>query len=452
MAKINVKKPVYEDFKIGPGKPRFRGTVSKESGGKWSFFGKVGFTGWFLKKVSQKANYAPKSWNQKSIAKVSYMKNSYQGQWGVHGRYLARQGAQLEDMPGLGFDATDDDLNISKTLRGWQEADDPRLWKIIISPEMAHKLDLKEHVRAVMGYAQRDLGAKLEWVAIDHYNTDNFHAHIVIRGVDKEGEEIRINKEYFTQGFRQRSIQEATRVLGLRLEHDILLKRQENIKAMRITEMDREIERRLTNDHFINLKPYSKIEFMHEKELQLKGRLMFLEEMGLAKKDSSVSWYVDPGFSDYLKFIQTRQDIVKTKNRHIKNILNPNLPIVINKLDKVGDELIGRVVGMGLSDSSNEPRYMLIEGIDNKIHYVLATQGMTKKRDGGDLRNGEIIYLERREFIKKEENQEPKRISYIHAESFQSFSDFEQAQRNITLERGRTHSLGLKLSLGGPEI
>ena len=160
------------------------------------------------------------------------MKNRYQGQWGVHGRYLARQGAQLEDKPGLGFDTTNEDLNISKTLKGWQEADDPRFWKIIISPEMAHKLDLKEHIRAVMGHVEKDLGTKLEWGAIDHYNTDNFHAHVVIRGVDKDGIELRISQEYFSNGFRQRSIQEATRVLGLRLEKDILLKREENIKAM----------------------------------------------------------------------------------------------------------------------------------------------------------------------------------------------------------------------------
>ena len=123
----------------------------------------------------------------------------------------------------------------------------------ILSPEMAHKLDLKEHVRAVMGQVEKDLGTKLEWVAIDHYNTDNPHAHIVMRGVDQEGKELRINKEYFTQGFRQRSIQEATRVLGLRLEQDAVLQRDKVIRAMHITEIDREIMRKLTKDNFINL-------------------------------------------------------------------------------------------------------------------------------------------------------------------------------------------------------
>ena len=49
-----------------------------------------------------------------------------------------------------------------ETLNIWQEAGDPRLWKIIISPEMAHKLDLKEHVRDVMQLVEKDLGTKLQ--------------------------------------------------------------------------------------------------------------------------------------------------------------------------------------------------------------------------------------------------------------------------------------------------
>jgi hypothetical protein len=429
MVRINVKKPVYEDFRLGPQRGRPRRVASNEpKGHKWSFFGKVVMGALFAKKAFKKANYAPKSWDQKSIAKVSYMKNSYQGQWGVHGRYLARQGAQLEDKPGLGFDANNEDLNIPKTLKCWQEDGDPRFWKIIISPEMAHKLDLKDHIRAVMGHVEKDLGAKLEWVAIDHYNTDNPHAHVVLRGVDQDGKELRIDKEYFTKGFRQRSIQEATRTLGLRLEQDVLLIRDQAVRAMHITEIDREIVRKLNKDNFISLKlPQS--DFMKNQELQLKDRLKFLEEMGVAKNISSVSWHVDPGFIDYLRFIQTQQDIVKTKNRHIKDMIDPSLPVVVNKLENVGDTLIGMVVGMGLSESPGEPRYMLIEGIDNKIHYLLTPEGITKKWDSGDLSNGDLICLVRKEFIKEGENQEQKKIRYLFAESIKDLNGFVNNDR-----------------------
>ena len=237
-----------------------------------------------------------------------------------------------------------------------------------------------------------------------------------------------LTKEYFTKGFRQRSIQEATRALGLRLEQDVLLIRDQAVRAMHITEIDREIARKLNKDNFINLKlPQS--DFMKNQELQLKDRLKFLEEMGVAKSVSSVSWHVDPGFIDHLRFIQTQQDIVKTKNRHIKNMLDPSLPVVVNKLENVGDTLIGMVVGMGLSESPGEPRYMLIEGIDNKIHYLLTPEGITKKRDSGDLSNGDLIYLERKEFIKEGENQEQKKIRYLFAESFKDLNGFVNNER-----------------------
>ena len=111
MVKINVKKQVYEDFKLGDQRVQSGSGASNGSKGhKWSFFGKAAIAGFISKKAFQKASYAPKSWDQKSIAKVSYSKNSYQRQWGTHGYYLVRQGAQLENQPGLGFDNNDDDF------------------------------------------------------------------------------------------------------------------------------------------------------------------------------------------------------------------------------------------------------------------------------------------------------------------------------------------------------
>jgi type IV secretory pathway VirD2 relaxase len=39
--------------------------------------------------------------------------------------------------------------------------------------------DLREFTRELMG-VERDLGAELDWVAIDHWNADN--VHVLIRG------------------------------------------------------------------------------------------------------------------------------------------------------------------------------------------------------------------------------------------------------------------------------
>jgi len=41
--------------------------------------------------------------------------------------------------------------------------------------------------RELMADAERDLGTRLDWVAVDHWNTDNPHVHVLIRGRGDDG-------------------------------------------------------------------------------------------------------------------------------------------------------------------------------------------------------------------------------------------------------------------------
>src|SRR5207302_7199426 len=84
---------------------------------------------------------------QRSTVKASYARNSRGASWAAHGTYLAREGAQRGGAKGRGFDAEHDDVNLTNTVRGWQEAGDRRLWKFIVSPEHGHRLDLHAHTR-----------------------------------------------------------------------------------------------------------------------------------------------------------------------------------------------------------------------------------------------------------------------------------------------------------------
>ena len=135
---------------------------------------------------------SPSTRLQRSIVKASYAPNRRRGAWGAHGVYLAREGAQREGERGLGFDAERDAVDLVATLRAWQRAGDERLWKFVVSPEHAASLDLREHARELVGHMQRDLGTRLDWVAIDHYNTDNPHMHLLVRGPDGGGRELRM--------------------------------------------------------------------------------------------------------------------------------------------------------------------------------------------------------------------------------------------------------------------
>lgn len=72
-----------------------------------------------------------------------------------------------------------------------------------------------------MRRTERDLGTRLEWVAVDHWDTDNPHSHVVVRGKDEKGENLVIGREYISHGMRTRASEIATEWLGPRTNLEI---------------------------------------------------------------------------------------------------------------------------------------------------------------------------------------------------------------------------------------
>ena len=429
MAKDLKSKLPYEDFKLTPKRlknPRSLGVVSDR---RYFNFLIKNLT---KSKQSIAVKAGPKSYfgGQKSIVKVSYLGNRYPGQWRVHGSYLQREGAQKEQERGLGFNETDEDINISKKLNEWQNSDDPRIWKIIVSPEQADKVNLKDHIKQLMVSIQKDIGTKVEWMAIDHYNTDNFHAHVVIRGININGQELRFDKEYLKKGIRTRSESILTQTLGLRTGLDIVEKRAKTLQLKHVTELDRIIDKDLTADHFINIKPADDSWFNQEKRKQIMGRLQYLETLGLAKKNTSASWQVEPTFIDCLKFIQEQNDVIKSLHKHKDNIVNMDLPLSINKLSNAGDKLIGRFVGTGIIERNEDFRYIFVEGVDGQMHYLTANNSLMKMKDTGQLLQGDILYLERAEIEKDRQ-----KISFIKVDRFDNFEQLKQSKEINNVDR-----------------
>ena len=57
-----------------------------------------------------------------------------------------------------------------------------------MSPDDGEQLaELKPFVRDLMQQMERDLETKLDWVAVDHYNTGHPHTRTVIRGKAEDG-------------------------------------------------------------------------------------------------------------------------------------------------------------------------------------------------------------------------------------------------------------------------
>ena len=91
---------------------------------------------------------------------------------------------------------------------------------------------------------ERDLDTQLEWVAIDHHNTDDAHVHLLVRGVRENGRPLEINRDYLRSGVRMRSQEIATRELGPRLEPEMLRSRERAVRREQWTEIDRALQRK----------------------------------------------------------------------------------------------------------------------------------------------------------------------------------------------------------------
>jgi type IV secretory pathway VirD2 relaxase len=138
-----------------------------------------------------------------------------------------------------GFSAEAIEVDIASKLQEWQQGGDPRLWKLIISPEFGERLDLQQLTRDVMGRVQADLHKSLEWVAVAHFNTEHPHVHVALRGLDASGEEFRLDREYVKNGLRSVAQHFATVQLGYRTEQDATTALRLQVPVQRFTPLDR---------------------------------------------------------------------------------------------------------------------------------------------------------------------------------------------------------------------
>ena len=101
--------------------------------------------------------------------------------------------------------------------------------------------DLRALSRELMTDAESDLGARLEWVAVDHWNIDNPHIHVLLRGRADDRQDLVVNCDYISQGLRERAADRVTLELGPRSEHEIPAGPEKEVDAGHWTGLDRSL-------------------------------------------------------------------------------------------------------------------------------------------------------------------------------------------------------------------
>jgi type IV secretory pathway VirD2 relaxase len=246
-----------------------------------------------------------------------------------------------------GFNATEQNLNIATTLDNWQKAGDERLFKIIVSPEFADRLNLEQHSRELMKRIERDLGTQLKWVAAVHHNTEHPHVHIAVRGADDKGMPLRLPREYIRRGMRERAEEIATEALGYRSPADAQEARRRETVQDRFTSLDRILQR--SNDgsssHFAviaNADGVTLSRSAQQLQTRLIARLMHLQKMGLAQLVAPYEWRVQADFEKVLRTLQQSWDRQKTLAAHGALISDKRLPLEITTLQQL-QSVAGRV-------------------------------------------------------------------------------------------------------------
>ena len=284
----------------------------------------------------------------------------------AHLRYVQRDGTTREGAPGRLYGANADDLDGREFLaRG---AGDRRQFRFIVSAEDgAQYEDLKPLIRRLMARVEDDLATRLDWVAVDHFDTGHPHTHIIVRGKDERGGDLLIARDYLSSGMRERAAELIDLDLGPRSDREIAAARRAEIPLQRLTSIDRALLREAA-DGIVSVRAASAV----EQALRI-GRLRRLAVMGLAVPLSADRWRLDPDCAETLKAMGERGDIIRTMQRAFAAAERerPAADWVIDRdLPRGAPPLVGRVVARGLSDEHNDRRYLIIDGTDGRTHYV----------------------------------------------------------------------------------
>jgi type IV secretory pathway VirD2 relaxase len=287
----------------------------------------------------------------------------------MHLRYIERDGVEKDGAKGALYGA---DGPVRRRTFEEPRFGEKHQFRLIVSPEDAGELDLTSYVRRLMGQIERDLGRKVEWAAVNHYDTGHSHAHIVVRGLDRDGQELRFDRSYIASGMRWRAQEIATQELGPRHEFEIRRAHAREITQGRFTSLDRELER-LSKDGRLDLrspKPRTRMD-----PSTLCSRLEHLEAMGLAERVSSNAWSFSEGWQKALRDLGTRNDILKQIHRVVRGDSSRYRIVrageaLLTRIDAGRDKLVGRVAGKGLSDEERGTYYAVIEAPNGFAYHL----------------------------------------------------------------------------------
>ncbi len=288
----------------------------------------------------------------------------------AHIGYLKRDGVTRDGSPGKLFDAAGDDADgrvFAERCEG-----DRHHFRFIVSPDDAGELSsLRTFTRDLMDQASRDLGTRLDWVAVDHWNTEHPHIHILVRGRTDDGTDLVVSRDYIGSGLRARAGELVTQELGQRSELEVRRGLDAEVTAERWTRLDRALTREAGRaEGVVDLRPERDVAADPLREIRL-GRMRTLERLGLAEPAGPACWVLVTDAEQRLRALGERGDIIKRLHKTLARDGAPRAPSTwALEGESHGEPIIGRLMARGLDDELRGTAFAVVDGIDGRVHHL----------------------------------------------------------------------------------
>jgi type IV secretory pathway VirD2 relaxase len=294
-----------------------------------------------------------------------------------HLGYVERDGVDRDGSPGRLYGADDefDRRSLAEPIRGERHQ-----FRFIVSPE--DDIDLSMFTRELMSRVESDLGVRLRWGAVNHYDTANPHAHVIVRGVDKRGHEVRIDRTYISERMRWRAQNLLTDELGPRLDFDVERQRAREVTQEKVTGLDRRIQSLAGSAQTLDMARLARSCDDGERRW-LVGRLRNLESQQLAERTAPGTWWLRPDWQQGLRDLEERGEIFARIGRAIPE-RNLDLTEIVRR-DAERAAIEGVVRAKGLHDELRGDMYAVVETPRGQALYVQLDPPVADAVKKGDI-------------------------------------------------------------------
>lgn len=322
---------------------------------------------------------------QRVIVKTRIVKSvaGVRGKVRAHMNYITRDGAGRDAERAEVF--TNNDRSTPEFVSKLENEE--HHFRLILSPENASN-DMERFTRQVMERMEKDLGTGLEWKAVVHYNTDHPHAHVVLRGVDDQGNTLVIPNQYLTRGIREQAQRTLTCELGYRTSQDLENTLNEEIDSLRPTSLDRALEGLADDAGVVDLSRSASKSINPQQHRRLARRADFLERQQVGQWGPGNRFTLSKNWNNELR---ASANVLEMASRSRFAFSGEQRVVVdLNGKDLPKKMIVGEVRARGLADELYDRPYVIIDGADGRAHHKVAT-----KIDGLDqINEGSIVAID----------------------------------------------------------